>query len=69
MFCFYCNTTLCSGTVEYVLVAGERVPFHRKKVKDCIDKYHKEGTDSYLTQGDSHEDHLHHLVALARRTC
>lgn len=41
MLCFFCSEEVSATTVVYYPVLGERVPFHRSLVRDCLNEHVK----------------------------
>lgn len=41
MRCWFCNEEVSATTVVYYPVLGERVPFHRALVKECLNEHIK----------------------------
>lgn len=44
MQCFHCSEEVSAVTVVFYPVLGERVPFHRSLVKDCLNEHIKSET-------------------------
>lgn len=63
MKCFFCNEDVNLNTVMYYTVAGERVPFHRSLLTDCINEYLKQ------QERNNHEAYTLLVATAARRVC